>query len=83
MYRGFSNDVHATNIGGKLVPNDNGTVSLIQNTHSDDVIFLTQYTITFMLMSYKAFYESRLSEKEQEVTSWYSDFNKRFHELCF
>ena len=81
IYREFSTSVHATNIGGKLVPNSEGTVSMIQNTHTEDAIFLTQFTITFMKMSYEKYYESRIPERGQEVNEWYLDFNKRYQEL--
>lgn len=82
LYRGFSENVHATkDYGGQLVLNDDGSFSIIRNFSSEYVQVVTTNTIRTMLMSYRSFYEARLHEKEHYCQNWLSEFVKKCQDL--
>jgi Family of unknown function (DUF5677) len=82
MYRSFSHNVHSTDIyKGKLLPNINGTVDLIQIRSPKDSQSITIDTINFLLMAYLSFYKKRIPEKNTEFMEWYNEFRVRYSEI--
>jgi hypothetical protein len=82
MYRNLSNNVHATDIyKGKLLPNKQGTVDIIQIRNPKDAQSVTTDTINFLLMAYISFYEKRIPEKRPEFLEWYLEFRKTSAEV--
>jgi len=82
IYRGLSGYVHSTNIlDGKLVPNKNGSVDIIQIRYPKDAQSITQHTINFLLMAFKAFCNARLPKKKQDYNNWYMEIRKSHNKL--
>lgn len=82
MYRGYSGNVHATDIyKGKLFPNSEGTVDIIQLRNPIDAQSIAISTVNYLLMAYLAFYKIRIPEKNNEFLEWYLEFEKDFDEL--
>ena len=91
MYRGLSNNVHATDIyKGKLMPNEEGTIDIIQIRNPKDAQSVTIDTINFLLMAYLSFYKTRIPEKNAEFLEWYlecqisfEERRKKENEICY
>ncbi|RED37917.1 hypothetical protein DFQ10_1143 [Winogradskyella eximia] len=81
MYRGYSGNVHATDIyKGKLYPNDKNTVDIVQIRNPKDAQSISIDTVNYLLMSYLAYFK-RIPEKKLDFQNWYLIFKKDFDEL--
>ena len=82
MYRGYSGNVHATDIyKGKLFPNSDGTVDIIQLRNPTDAQSVAISTVNYLLMAYLAYYKARIPEKNNDFLNWYLPFKQNFDEL--
>ena len=82
MYRGYSGNVHATDIyKGKLFPNSDGTIDIIQIRNPKDAQSVVISTVNYLLMAYLAYYKVRIPEKNNAFSNWYLAFKKNFDEL--
>lgn len=83
FYRGFSGNVHATSIFKKKISqNKDGTTDIIQIRYPEDAQSITQNTVSFLIMTYLAYFKSRLPEKNKEFQEWYFEFRKPYNELA-
>jgi hypothetical protein len=82
LYRGFSGNVHATSIfQRKLIPNNDGTVDIVQIRYPEDAQSITQNATNILIMAYLVYYKSRLPEKNKEFQEWYSEFRIPYNKL--
>ena len=82
LYRGFSGNVHATNIfQKKIVPNADGSIAIVQIRYPGDAQSVTQNTLNIALIAYKSYLDSRLPERIQDYQNWYMEFRKPYIKL--
>lgn len=84
MYRGYSGNVHATDIfKNKLWNNSNGTVDIIQIRSPKDAQSVAISTINFLLMIYIPYFSSRIKshQHKEKFRDWYLSFKPYFDEL--
>lgn len=83
FYRGFSGNVHATNVfERKLIPNGDGTTAIVQIRYPEDAQSVTQNLISILMIAFLSFYKSRIPEKNKDFQDWYQEFRKPFLELA-
>lgn len=82
MYRGYSGNVHATDIyKGKLLPNNEGSFDIKQIRNPKDAQSVTIDTINFLLMVYLKYFGERIPERKIEFRDWYLEFKIEFDKL--
>jgi len=82
FYRGFSGNVHATNLlHDKLVPDSNGQLSIMQIRSPKDIQSVTQNALTFLLLIYMRYCEVRIPNKKKDFKAWYAHFQKGYMSL--
>ena len=82
LYRGFSGNVHSTNIfKSKLVQNNDGSIAIIQMRYAKDAQSVTLNTLNLLIYSLRIYYQSRLPEKENDYIKWYSEIREPFNQI--
>jgi hypothetical protein len=81
-YRFYSKNIHSTNVHkGVLIPNEDGTGSIIQIRSWKDAIAVTVDTLNFLLISLTTFQKKLLPEKNDDFLKWYGEFSNQYLKL--
>ena len=81
-YRGYSGHVHATNVlEGKLIPNPDGSTSIVQIRYPLDAQSVTLTTATLLSMIFLSFCKARLPEKQADFQIWHLEYNDELKKL--
>lgn len=82
FYRIYSGNVHATSVfQNKLIPNNDGTVAIIQIRNPEEVQSVIKNVLNVIIISFLSYYNTRLSERKEDFRNWYMEFRKLSQEL--